>query len=335
MYNIFMIEIRDLQKVQSGKTILDISLLELSAGEISALVGPVDSGMDTLFQLLIGQIRPTSGLIKLSGLVPYLDREAFSRKVGVMFSEQNLYKRLSVMDNLQFFGRLYRLPAARASQVLEQVGLADQARTIAGSLPPSLFKRLALGRALLNHPEILVLADPLSGCDQASVNLICQVIRKESDEGATVLILAKEISQLDTLCDRIYILDQGRITDSFDPGQQQNLHKPFMVPARSEDRIILVDPAEILYAFAQDDRAFLQTSDGRLSTQFTLADLEKRLVRRGFFRAHRGFLVNLQQVKEVIPFTRDSFSLRLKDKEGTEIPLSKSAERELRDLLEY
>jgi len=100
-------------------------------------------------------------------------------------------------------------------------------------------------------------------------------------------------------------------------------------------QIILVDPAEILYAFAQDDRAYLQTSEGKLSTQFTLADLEKRLVRRGFFRAHRGYLVNLQQVKEVIPFTRDSFSLRLKDIEGTEIPLSKSSERELRELLDY
>lgn len=330
-----MIEIRNLQKILEAKTVLDISLLEVKAGEISALVGPVDSGMDTLFKLLIGRIRPTSGFMKLAGLDPFLDRDAFSRKVGVLFSEENLYKRLSVMDNLQFYSRLYRLPRARAGQVLEQVGLADQEGTTVGNLSTSLFKRLALGRALLNHPEILLLADPISGCDQASINLICQVIRKKAKEGAAILILTNEMSQLEILCDRFYLIDQGRITDSFDTGQQQNLHKPFMVPARSEDRIILVDPAEILYAFAQDDRAYLQTSDGQLSTQFTLADLEKRLVRRGFFRAHRGYLVNLQQVKEVIPFTRDSFSLRLKDFEGTEIPLSKSAERELRDLLDY
>ena len=66
-----------------------------------------------------------------------------------------------------------------------------------------------------------------------------------------------------------------------------------------------------------------------------MADLEKRLERSGFFRAHRGYLVNLQLVKEVIPYTRDSFSLRLKDPEGTKIPLSKSAARELRDLMGY
>ena len=108
-----------------------------------------------------------------------------------------------------------------------------------------------------------------------------------------------------------------------------------MIPARAEDKIILIDPAEILYAFAQEDRTYLQTLDERLPTQFTLAELEKRLSRSGFFRAHRAYLVNLQQVKEVIPYTRDSFSLRLKDAAETKIPLSKSAERELRELLEY
>ena len=77
------------------------------------------------------------------------------------------------------------------------------------------------------------------------------------------------------------------------------------------------------------------TRDGRLPTQFTLGDLEGRLARSGFFRAHRGYLVNLQHVKEVIPFTRNSFSLRLDDPEGTLIPLSKAAAGELRDLLDY
>jgi len=335
VYNIFMIEIRNLQKVQEGKTVLDITLLEVKGGEIAALVGPVDSGKDTLFKLLTGRVHPTTGSLKLAGLDPYHERESFSRNVGVLFSEENLYKRLSVSDNLQFYSRLYRLPRSRASEVLEQVGLADQAGTTVEKLSPGLFRRLALGRALLNHPKILLLADPMAGCDQASVTLICQVIRKEVDDGAAVLILTHDISHLENLCDRVHILNQGRITDSFDPRQEQHRQKPFMVPARSEDKIILVDPSEILYAFAQDDRAYLQTSEGKLSTQFTLADLEKRLVRRGFFRAHRGYLVNLQQVKEVIPFTRDSFSLRLKDIEGTEIPLSKSSERELRELLDY
>jgi ABC-2 type transport system ATP-binding protein len=137
------------------------------------------------------------------------------------------------------------------------------------------------------------------------------------------------------LCDQVHRLSHGQICKSYDPRQEPQRDQPFMVPARSEDGITLVDPAEILYVYAQDDRAYLQTAGGSLPTQFTLAELEKRLSRSGFFRAHRAYLVNLQQVKDVIPYTRDSFTLRLKDTAGTEIPLSKSAERELRDLLGY
>jgi ABC-2 type transport system ATP-binding protein len=102
-----------------------------------------------------------------------------------------------------------------------------------------------------------------------------------------------------------------------------------------EGRVVLVNPADILYADAEGGRAYLQTSEGRLPTQFTLAELNERLARSGFFRAHRGYLVNLQHVKEVIPFTRNSFSLRLDDGDNTEIPLSKSAAAELKDLLGY
>ena len=133
----------------------------------------------------------------------------------------------------------------------------------------------------------------------------------------------------------VYRLEHGRVVDSYSPQEQERPDLPFMIPARLEGRVALVDPADILFVFAQDDRAVLQTAEGGLPTQFTLAELEKRLARSGFFRAHRGYLVNLQHVKEVIPYTRNSFTLVLDDEQETEIPLSKSAARELRELLGY
>jgi ABC-2 type transport system ATP-binding protein len=102
-----------------------------------------------------------------------------------------------------------------------------------------------------------------------------------------------------------------------------------------EDKIALVNPADILFVEAQDGRAFLKTAGERLPTQFTLSELEQRLSRSGFFRAHRSYLVNLQHVIEVIPYTRNSYSLRLDDPDDTTIPLSKSAAAELRELLGY
>jgi len=121
----------------------------------------------------------------------------------------------------------------------------------------------------------------------------------------------------------------------YHPGDEERESLPFKIPAKLEHTVALVDPADIYYAYAQDDRTFLQTGDGSLPTQFTMTELEQRLSRSGFFRAHRSYLVNLQLVKEVIPYTRDSYSLRLKDPQGTKIPLSKTAARELRDLMGY
>ncbi|MCJ7694169.1 MAG: LytTR family transcriptional regulator DNA-binding domain-containing protein, partial [Anaerolineaceae bacterium] len=327
-----MIEITDLQKILDQGKVIDIPSFEVKAGQVAALFGPVDSGKDILFQLLIGELHPTKGSVRLAGVDPYHARDAFSHQVGVMFLDDNLYKRFSVLGNLQFYCRLWRLPKTRAVEVLEQVGLADHASFNKEKLSSGLSRRLALGRAILNAPRVLLLAEPFAGCEQASVKLISQVVRKMAEIGTAVLIFSQDIANLENLCDIIYRMDQGQIIESFDPQEQQQHQQPFMVPARGDEKIILIDPADILYAFAKDDRAYLQTSEGHMPTQFTLAELEKRLSRSGIFRAHRAYLVNMQQVKEVIPYTRDSFSLRLKDAAGTKIPLSKSAERELREL---
>ena len=330
-----MIVLADLQKIVDQSTVIDIPSLEVKAGKVAAVLGPVDSGKEVLFQLLIGDLHPTRGSVRLAGVDPYDEREAFSHQVGVLFSDNNLYKRMSVIGNLQFFCRLWRLPKTRAVEVLEQVGLADHASASTEKLSPGLSRRLALGRAILNNPRVLLLVDPFAGCEQVSITLISQVVRRQVGAGAAALVFAQDTVGLEKLCDTIYRLVQGRIDESYDPREEQQRQRPFMIPARAEDKIILIDPAEILYVFAQEDHVYLQTLDEHLPTQFTLAELEKRLSRSGFFRAHRAYLVNLQQVKEVIPYTRDSFSLRLKDAAGTKIPLSKSAERELRELLEY
>ena len=165
--------------------------------------------------------------------------------------------------------------------------------------------------------------------------LMKKVIRGQLDGGAAVLIIAEDSAHLQEVCDRIYRLEKGRIVEEYAPEEKRESSFPFMVPAKLEGKVALVNPAEIYFVTAQDDRAFLRTAEELIPTQFTLTELEKRLSRSGFFRAHRSYLVNLQHVGEVIPFTRDSYTLKLKDAESTQIPLSKSAARELRELLGY
>ena len=330
-----MIELKNLQKVMDHKTVLDIETLGVRAGEIAALIGPVDSGTDTLFDLLTGRSRPTVGEVRLVGIDPFAERDQFSRQVGVLFSEDNVYKRQSAHGNLKFYCRLRRLPKSRAAEVLAQVGLADHADTRADKLSSSLVRRLAFGRAILHEPAVLLLVDPFEKCDDASVSLLSKLVRQQAADGAAALIIAPDAANLGSLCDVVYRLDQGRVVDAYKPEEERRSDLPFMIPARLEGAVALVNPVDILYVAAQDDRAVLHTAEGRLPTQFTLSELEKRLSRSGFFRAHRGYLVNLQHVREVIPYTRNSFSLRLRDAAGTEIPLSKSAAGELRNLLDY
>ena len=329
------IELKDLQKVIDQSLVIDVAALSVESGEIAAVVGPPGSGKANLLQLLIGRSRPTAGTVRVAGLDPSAHRDQFSRKVGVLFAEDTLYMRQSPHSNLRFYCRLHNLPQARAKEVLELVGLADRARAKTDKLPSGLVRRLAFGRAILHSPCVLLLVEPFARCDAGSISLLSNLIRQLANEGTAVLILADVTANLTRLCDMIHTLDQGRIVESHSPQQEQQTDLPFKIPVRLEAKVALVNPGDILYLTAEQGRAVLQTSDARLPTQFTLTELEERLAPSGFFRAHRGYLVNLQHVKAVIPYTRNSFSLILDDASETEIPLSKTAARELRSMFGY
>lgn len=331
-----MIQLTHLQKVVDGRTVIDIPELKVAAGEIVALVGPAGSGKRALLELLTGKARPSLGKVQIGGMEPHADAQRFSRQVGVQFEEDGLYERQTALENLTFHCRLHGLPTSRAENVLASIGLGDHAKMRADRLASGMKRRLAFGRAILHSPAVLLLAEPFARCDPASSALLSDLIRQQALTGSTVLILASDSANLMGLCTTVYSLEQGRITESYQPQTEQaRAQTPFKIPVRMEGRVALVNPADILYAEAEEGRALLQTQDARLPTQFTITELEERLGRSGFFRAHRAYLVNLQHVKEVIPYTRDSFSLRLDDPANTEIPLSKSAANELKDLLGY
>jgi ABC-2 type transport system ATP-binding protein len=330
-----MLKIENLQKVVDQNPIVDIDALQVGEGEIVAVVGPAGSGKEPLFSMLTGQSRPTVGHIHLAGIEPYLNNDGFSRLAGVVFLEDGHYLRQTPRANLQFQCRLRGLPNQRVDEILAEVGLADQSAASLNKLPTGLSRRLAFGRALLHHPRVLIAMEPFARCDEASINLLSGLFRRLVEYGGAVLLLADDSANLSGICDVIYPMNQGRLAEGYRPSESSEGAIPFLIPVKLEGRVALVNPGEILFADAGEGRAFLQTLEGRLPTQFTLTELESRLARSGFFRAHRGYLVNLQHVKEVIPFTRNSFSLRLDDPDGTLIPLSKTAAGELRDLLGY
>jgi len=329
-----MIEVKNLQKISGSRTALDIEDLTIEPGQIAAIVGPAGSGVDTLFEILIGRSPPSAGWLRLAGASPQ-EKGAFSRRVGILFAEDALYQRQSPRGNLLLICQLYGLPKVRVERVLAQMGMSDLANAKLSELSSSLLRRLAFGRAILHSPQVLLLYAPFARCDEDTISLLKNELRRLAEAGASILILADDPTYLDEACDVLYTLNQGRLAQAALPEQGHATATPFKIPARMQDKVILINPSDILFAEAESGRACLHTAEGRMPTQFTLSELEERLARSGFFRAHRSYLVNMQHVKEVIPYTRNSFSMRLDDPQATEIPLSKTAAGELRDLLGY
>jgi ABC-2 type transport system ATP-binding protein len=327
-----MIEIERLQKNIQGLTVLDLENLRVRAGQIVAVFGPQGSGIDELFELLTGRTRPTAGEIRIDNTLAWQGSDA----IGVLFAEDGLYRQRTVRANLQFFARLYGIDGGRVEQVLSYVGLEDQRASKVEDLASGLARRLAFGRAVLHRPRALILRDPFARCDQASITLLQRLIREQAEDGVAVLILADDEAYLPGLCHHVHRMQHGQIVETAEAGAESDAELPFKIPVKGEGSVTLVNPADVLYAAADEGKAKLQTVRSEsLVTQFTLSELETRLSRRGFFRAHRSYLVNLQHVTEVIPFTRDSYSLRIDDAQGTLIPLSKTAAGDLRELLGY
>lgn len=335
-----MIKIIHLQKVEEQTVIVDLPELTVSAGEITAVTGLTGSHKTTFLALLTGQTSPTAGTIRLADIDPLQERQDFAQTVGILPSENGLYPKLSARQNLTFYCDLYGLPHGRADEILQYVGLQDQTKTHSDDLAPGLARRLAFGRSILHQPQVLILVDPLLECDQASITLLLRLLQNEVERQTAVLIIANDLTQLRPYCQTVIEMENGRFINQYNQEEQQpQANLPFKIPARLEGKVVLVNPSDILYATAEDGRTALSTPDGNIATHLTLSEVEDRLARSGFFRAHRSYLVNIQHIKEIISYTRNSYTLILDggsvENGRIEIPLSKGAARELRELLDY
>ncbi|HVB60796.1 MAG TPA: LytTR family transcriptional regulator DNA-binding domain-containing protein [Ktedonobacteraceae bacterium] len=253
-----------------------------------------------------------------------------------------LYERHSVQGNLKFYCQMHGLPGSRVSAVLTELGLSDQAAKTALKLTPAAQRRLAFARLLVGQHRLWLLDEPTARTDLDTQELFARLIKQAAANGAAILLTDEDLTWAGKCCTRVVELGDGRITNTYTLESANDKEtpaperfSPFKVPARKEDRILLYDPSDILYATSRDGKTYLRTDSEEAVTNFTLQELETRLTGRGFFKAHRAYLVNLQHIKAVIQFTRNSYSLQLDDKPQTTIPLSKQSEKDLQELLGY
>ncbi len=334
-----MLQVRRLEKIIEHRTALSIEQLDVAAGEVLGVIGPVGSGKTLLIRLLSGILVPSGGSVVFAGQDVHRT-PALRARMGLLFEEDLLYERLSAQSNLETYCQLHGLPGSRAREMLAQVGLSDQMKTGAHKLQPTAQRRLAFARALLANPALLLLDQPVLRTDLDTQMLFARLITQAASTGAVVALTEEDLSWAGKCCTRVIELEDGRVANSYQieagqgPAAPERLI-PYKVPARKDDRIVLYDPGDLLYATSRDGKTILRTANDEATTNLTLQELETRLAGRGFFKAHRAYLVNLQHIKSVIQYTRNSYTLQLDDKQETLVPLSKQSEKELQALLGY
>src|SRR5258708_24139807 len=172
---------------------------DVAAGEVVDVIGPVSSGKTLLIRLLCGEVMPSGGKVLLDGQDIHLVRAARAR-LGVLFEEDLLYKRLSALSNLEFYCQMRHLPRSRASEILAQVGLSDQMRKAVSKLSPSVRRRVAFARVLLSKPPVILLDRPILRTDLDTQALFARLISQAASEGAAVLLTDEDLSWAGKCC---------------------------------------------------------------------------------------------------------------------------------------
>jgi len=211
-----MINVCNVQKRFCEQTVLQGVNFTVKEKEIFGLLGPSGSGKTTLINILTNQLDVDGG----SAYV-----EAGSFETGLMLDEDGLYYRLSCLENLNVFARIYGIPLSNSMEALENVGLADAAKKAVSTLSKGMRQRLALARAILHSPKVLFLDEPTSALDPRTTEGMHELIDGLRNKGATILLTTHNMEEAVKLCDRVALLHKGKIVEHGEPLEICKRHK--------------------------------------------------------------------------------------------------------------
>ncbi len=205
------IEAEDLTRDFDGVQAVERLTFAAAAGEIFGFLGPNGAGKTTTIRMLTGQLRPSGGRARVCGWDVVTQRQQLKPAIGVVFEYQNLYERMTAVENLRFSARLYGVNGRRVAEVLAQVGLQDQAGKKTAVFSNGMKQRLLIARALLHGPRVLFLDEPTKGLDPGVARDIRAIVQGLPAQGVTVFLTTHYMEEADRLCDRVAIVDHGRI----------------------------------------------------------------------------------------------------------------------------
>lgn len=199
--------------------------LQVCEGEVFGFLGPNGAGKTTTLGMILGLIHPTSGSVEVLGqsVTPY--RNSVLRQVGAMFGASGMVPFFSAVENLSALSRIEPLVnRERIYEILEEVNLVDAGRRPYRTYSTGMKQRLGLAAALLHRPKLLVLDEPTNGLDPSGIKEFRQLIRKQSQNGVTVLLSSHLLHEVEQVCDRVAILNRGQVVSQ---GSMDDLRKKY------------------------------------------------------------------------------------------------------------
>jgi len=205
-----VIQVQDLRKYYGEVKAVDGISFAVREGEIFGFLGPNGAGKTTTIEIIEGYKRPDGGRVSTLGLDPRRDGYALKERIGIMLQETSLYPDLRVGELLRLFGSYYR-DAVDPDALLEMIGLEEKKRAFFRDLSGGQKQRVAFVLTLINDPELLFLDEPTAGLDPQSRRAIWEWIRLAREKGKTVFLTTHYIEEAEDLCDRVAIIDRGKI----------------------------------------------------------------------------------------------------------------------------
>lgn len=207
------IEVTDLGKEYDGFTAVKALNFEIRKGEIFGIVGPNGAGKTTTLKMLCGLIAPTRGSIKIQGMDIQKDTQKIKQKLGFLPEESPLYEGMTANDYLRFFAEVYgierKTAAARCTSILEALRLDAPDKKI-GEMSKGMQRKVAIARALINDPEYFILDEMTSGLDPTTSKYLADFVSDLGKQGKTVVFSAHNLYQVESICDRVLIMNKGK-----------------------------------------------------------------------------------------------------------------------------
>ncbi|HEX6710370.1 MAG TPA: ABC transporter ATP-binding protein [Rubrobacter sp.] len=243
----------------------------VSGRECFGFLGPNGAGKTTTMKMIYGAVIPTGGELTVAGLDVYRHEREIKRRIGVVPQENNLDDELKVRENLLIYGRYYDLPRKvvmqRTDELLDFVQLSEKAEATVEQLSGGMKRRLLIARALINDPEIVVLDEPTTGLDPQARLLVWDRLRRLTDEGKTLILTTHYMEEAARLCDRLAIMEGGRIIAEGAPGALVEEHvSPQVIELRTDHRALeellpIVEAASDAVERTGEDRLLAYTGD--------------------------------------------------------------------------